>query len=88
MTSVILAPPVRTEASSTRVLIVDDEPYNLDVLEQELELLGHASVRAGNGEEALERLRASSFDLALLDVMMPRIDGFALLRPKDRVSRY
>jgi adenylate cyclase len=81
MTSMILPePPVRVEASSARVLIVDDEPYNLDVLEQELELLGHASFRAANGEEALERLRVGSFDLALLDVMMPRMDGVALLR--------
>jgi class 3 adenylate cyclase/CheY-like chemotaxis protein len=71
---------MRTKASSARVLVVDDEPYNLDVLEQELELLGHVSVRAANGEEALERLGAGSFDLALLDVMMPRMDGFALLQ--------
>src|ERR1700730_8568808 len=62
-----------------RILIVDDEPFNLDVLEQELELLGHMSVRAANGEEALERLETESFDLALLDVMMPKLDGSALL---------
>jgi class 3 adenylate cyclase len=61
------------------ILIVDDEPFNLDVLEQELELLGHASVRAANGEEALEKLKAESFDLALLDVMMPRLDGYGVL---------
>lgn len=62
-----------------RILIVDDEPFNLDVLEEELELLGHASVRAANGEEALERLKAESFDLVLLDVMMPRLDGYGVL---------
>jgi adenylate cyclase len=66
-------------SASARILIVDDEPFNLDVLEQELELLGHMSVRAANGEEALERLKSESFDLALLDVMMPRLDGSALL---------
>jgi adenylate cyclase len=62
-----------------RMLIVDDEPFNLDVLEQELELLGHTSVRAANGDEALERLAAEPFDLALLDVMMPRLDGCGVL---------
>ena len=62
-----------------RILIVDDEPFNLDVLEQELELLGHASMRAANGEEALERLEVEPFDLALLDVMMPRLDGYGVL---------
>jgi adenylate cyclase len=61
------------------ILIVDDEPFNLDVLEQELELLGHTSVRAANGEEALKRLAFTSFDLVLLDVMMPRLDGYGVL---------
>jgi adenylate cyclase len=64
---------------SASILIVDDEPFNLDVLEQELEILGHASVRAANGEEALARLEAESFDLALLDVMMPRLNGYGVL---------
>ena len=62
-----------------RILIVDDEPFNLDVLEQELELLGHMSVRAANGDEALERLEVERFDLVLLDVMMPRLDGYGVL---------
>ncbi|WP_046866132.1 adenylate/guanylate cyclase domain-containing protein [Microvirga massiliensis] len=62
-----------------RILIVDDEPFNLDVLEQELELLGHTSVRAENGREALDRLDDQPFDLVLLDVMMPQLDGFAVL---------
>jgi adenylate cyclase len=61
------------------ILIVDDEPFNLDVLEQELDLLGHTSVRAENGREALERLENEPFDLVLLDVMMPRLDGYAVL---------
>jgi signal transduction histidine kinase/DNA-binding response OmpR family regulator len=65
--------------NQARILIVDDEPFNLDVLEQELELLGHVSVRAADGEEALERLKVEQFDLALLDVMMPRLDGYGLL---------
>ena len=65
--------------NQARILIVDDEPFNFDVLEQELELLGHVSVRATDGEEALERLKVERFDLALLDVMMPRLDGYGLL---------
>jgi len=61
------------------ILIVDDEPFNLDLLEQELELLGHVSVRATNGEEALQQLELQSFDLVLLDVLMPRLGGPAVL---------
>jgi CheY-like chemotaxis protein len=62
-----------------RILIVDDEPFNLDLLEQELELLGYDSVRAVDGRKALERLEAEPFDLVLLDVMMPGIDGYGVL---------
>lgn len=62
-----------------RILIVDDEPFNLDLLEQELELLGYMSVRAANGRAALDRLDDEPFDLVLLDVMMPALDGYAVL---------
>ncbi|QGY01543.1 adenylate/guanylate cyclase domain-containing response regulator [Methylobacterium mesophilicum SR1.6/6] len=62
-----------------RILIVDDEPFNLDLLEQELELLGHTSIRAANGLAALDRLNETPFDLVLLDVMMPALDGYAVL---------
>jgi class 3 adenylate cyclase len=62
-----------------RILIVDDEPFNLDVLEQELELAGHTSVRAEDGAEALEKLKGEPFDVVLLDVMMPGLDGYAVL---------
>ena len=68
-----------------RILIVDDEPFNLDVLEQELELMGHATVRAADGAEALERLAAEPFDLVLLDVMMPQLDGYGVL---DRMKSH
>src|SRR5207237_8783425 len=66
-------------AAVPRILIVDDEPFNLDLLEQELELLGYGSVRAVDGRNALERLQSEAFDLVLLDVMMPGIDGFGVL---------
>ncbi|MGU3538017.1 adenylate/guanylate cyclase domain-containing protein [Methylobacterium sp. A54F] len=62
-----------------RILIVDDEAFNLDLLEQELEDLGHASVRAANGRIALDLLDTEPFDLVLLDVMMPMLDGYAVL---------
>jgi DNA-binding NarL/FixJ family response regulator len=63
-----------------RVLIVDDEPLNVDYLEQELEGLGFVTETAGNGLEALERVAASPPDLVLLDVMMPGLDGISALR--------
>lgn len=66
-------------AAGARILIVDDEPLNVDLLEQELELLGYATISAGDGLAALERLAARPVDLVLLDVMMPRLDGYQVL---------
>jgi adenylate cyclase len=63
-----------------RILIVDDEPFNRDVLTQELELLEHDAVTAIHGRDALDRLAGEPVDLILLDIMMPEMDGFAVLR--------
>ena len=63
-----------------RILIVDDEPLNVDYLEQELEAHGFRTATAGNGLEALERVAADPPDLVLLDVMMPAMDGISALR--------
>jgi class 3 adenylate cyclase len=65
---------------SSRILIVDDEPFNVDYLQQELEDLGYATVIARNGLEALEMVAAEPPDLILLDVMMPVMDGLAACR--------
>ena len=64
----------------SRILIVDDEPLNVDYLEQELESLGFTTDTAANGLEALERVAAAPPDLVLLDVMMPGMDGITALR--------
>jgi DNA-binding NarL/FixJ family response regulator len=75
----------RTDAAAPpsppgRILIVDDEPFNVDYLEQELESRGYVTESASNGQKALERIAASAPDLVLLDVMMPELDGIATLR--------
>jgi serine phosphatase RsbU (regulator of sigma subunit) len=61
------------------ILIVDDEQFNVDYLEQELEGEGCKILTAGNGVEALEAVLASHPDLILLDIMMPVMDGFSVL---------
>jgi DNA-binding response OmpR family regulator len=63
----------------SKILIVDDEPFNVDYLEQELEELGYVTASAGNGQEALDQVHVESPDLVLLDIMMPILDGFAVL---------
>lgn len=62
-----------------RILIVDDEPFNLDYLEQELDDLHYESIRAASGAEALTKATGEAPDLILLDIMMPQMDGFQVL---------
>ncbi len=64
----------------SRILIVDDEPFNLDLLEQELTELGYAIERASNGAEALRRIERARPDLVLLDYQMPVMNGVEVLR--------
>ena len=63
-----------------KILIVDDEPFNVDYLEQELEDFGYDTISATNGQEALAKVAAENPDLILLDVMMPLMDGFTVCR--------
>jgi len=62
-----------------KILIVDDEPFNVDYLEQELQELNYETITAGNGQSALEKVQAEVPDLVLLDIMMPVMDGFSVL---------
>jgi len=58
-----------------KILIVDDEPFNLDLLEQELQEQGYEIERANDGAEALEKVETFKPDVILLDYMMPRMNG-------------
>jgi len=64
----------------SRVLIVDDNPQNLELLVAYLESLGCQVLTATDGLEALERVQQDQVDLILLDVMMPRMSGFEVCR--------
>lgn len=62
------------------ILVVDDQPQNIELLEVYLVPQGYEIVKAANGEEALEKLYGNQIDLILLDVMMPGMDGFEVIR--------
>lgn len=62
-----------------KILIIDDEPFNVDYLEQELEDLDYDTVSGSNGQEALILTETESPDVILLDVQMPVMDGFQAL---------
>jgi len=59
-----------------KILIVDDIPKNIQVVANILQSRGYSMAFAQNGETALELTRANPFDLILLDIMMPGMDGF------------
>jgi sigma-B regulation protein RsbU (phosphoserine phosphatase) len=67
-------------AKAAKILIVDDQEENCAVLQRRLEKEGHACIAVHDGETALDRLAAEPFDLVLLDIMMPGIDGREVLR--------
>jgi serine phosphatase RsbU (regulator of sigma subunit) len=62
-----------------RILVVDDTEANRDLLARRLQRQGHTTEMAVNGREALDMLNASAFDLVLLDIMMPVMNGYELL---------
>jgi adenylate cyclase len=65
---------------SKKILIVDDEPFNLDLLEQELGDYDYAIERASDGVEALEKTQSFAPDVILLDYMMPRMNGIEVVK--------
>lgn len=65
---------------SEKILIVDDEPFNLDLLEQELADYDYLIERAGDGVEALEKTASFNPDVILLDYMMPRMNGVEVVK--------
>lgn len=72
-----------------KVLVVDDSAIMRKVIEQILEMLGHAAVQAGNGIEALERLKEhSDVQLILLDWNMPEMNGIEFLRAVKEDDAY
>jgi len=72
----------------TKILIVDDEPFNLDLLEQELTDQGYVIERANDGAEALQKVPSFLPDLILLDYMMPKMNGIEVVKQLKQDERY
>ncbi|MGH7769435.1 MAG: response regulator, partial [Candidatus Binatia bacterium] len=71
-----------------KILIVDDEPFNLDLLEQELGDHHYDIERAGDGAEALDKVESFKPDLLLLDYMMPKMNGIEVLKRLRQDERH
>jgi signal transduction histidine kinase len=76
-----------SEAGSTRLLIVDDEPALMTALCRTLELEGYSTTGFTSARAALEQLAGHEFDILLTDLMMPEMDGIALMREAQRIDR-
>jgi DNA-binding response OmpR family regulator len=70
---------------STSILVVDDEPRYIRLLEANLRTEGYQIITAQNGKEAVETFSANPVDLILLDVLMPQMDGFTVCQ---RIRQY
>lgn len=70
---------VADSVETASLLVVDDNEPNRDMLKRRLERLGYKVSCAENGRDALEKIQAGSFDLLLLDIIMPVMDGFEVL---------
>ena len=63
-----------------KILIVDDEPRIRELIRENLQYAGYACEEAGDGSAALSLLSGGGFDLVILDLMMPFMDGMTCLR--------
>ncbi len=61
------------------ILVVDDEPYMIRLLQHHIERAGYRMVKATNGREALDQIRSANPQLVIMDVMMPEINGLEVL---------
>ena len=69
-----------------RIFIVEDDPAIRELLEMNLTVAGYACESAADGAEALQKITAQSYDLALLDIMLPETDGFELMPYMQRAD--
>ena len=79
-------PDSLTPSTPRLTLVVDDEPRMIRFIRMNLELEGYRVVEASNGLEALDQLRKYLPDLVIMDVMMPKMDGFETLRLLREIS--
>lgn len=76
------------DPSNFRILVVDDEPDIVELLEYHLKKEGYHVKTASNGEEALKKIRKSEQDLVLLDIMMPVMNGIDCCKEIRKDSKF
>lgn len=79
--------PIERAAVSARVLLADDAVINRTVAQSLLERRGHRVITAVDGRDAVEKWRAGEFDIVLMDIQMPKLDGFAATKEIRCIER-
>jgi two-component system OmpR family response regulator len=79
---------VKNENPEAKLLVVDDEPNILELLATSLRFAGFEVVTAANGRDALAKAESENPDLAVLDVMLPDMDGFSVTRKLRAAGRH
>ena len=84
-----LSGPMKLEdkSAAARILLIDDDRKLLRMLAEYLEVQGYVVAAAHDGAEGVARARAESWDLIVLDVMMPNVNGFEVLRLLRQTSQ-
>ena len=71
-----------------KILVVDDEPFIVQMVVSRLTASGYESISAADGDEALKKARSENPDLIILDVMLPKMDGFQVCAVLKQDERY
>ena len=79
-----MAGELEEELRDSTILIADDNPQNVELLQAYLEELGCRVVSAADGQETLKKVASAKPDLILLDIMMPKMSGFEICRKLKR----
>jgi DNA-binding response OmpR family regulator len=80
---------IHDEAPMYLILAIDDDKHTLKLLEAQIKKMGHSVVVASSGREGIDLARTGNPDLVLLDIMMPHMDGFEVVKQmkKDEITR-
>lgn len=70
----------------TKILIVDDEAKIREVINEYIEFSGYESDEAEDGKEAVEKCRDNNYDLIIMDIMMPKVDGITAIKEIKKFS--
>ncbi|MGF1542138.1 MAG: SpoIIE family protein phosphatase, partial [Pleurocapsa sp.] len=72
--------PISVNQDRDTILVVDDNETNRDLLSRQVKAQGYEAVTAANGQQAMNMIKTGIYDLILLDIMMPEIDGYQVLQ--------